>query len=294
MLNEIGKQGQIKRKIYQRRLPENPSQDYYYIQRLTPNTKSYLIEYGFIDNKNDAQKLENNLLNYVEGVVKAVAEYANVPYSSPIDTSNVYTVKRGDSLYSIANRYNTTVAELRRINNLTTDILQIGQVLTIPTANVINPPEGNTYTVKRGDTLYAIASANQTTPQAIKSLNNLSSDTLQIGQVLQLPQKDQTTPTDEAIYTVQRGDSLYKIAGMFSTTVDEIKKLNNLTSNLLQIGQALKIPDNTNQSGNVYIVKRGDSLYAIALKNNTTVDELKRANNLTSNLLQIGQTLIIP
>ena len=65
VLNNIGEQGQIKRKTYQRRLPENPNLDYYYILRETGNTEPILVEYGFIDNKNDSYKLKNNLNNYV-------------------------------------------------------------------------------------------------------------------------------------------------------------------------------------------------------------------------------------
>ena len=60
-LDYIGEAGQIKRKAYQRRLPENPSLDYYYIIRDTGNAESILIEYGFIDNKSDSTRLNNNL-----------------------------------------------------------------------------------------------------------------------------------------------------------------------------------------------------------------------------------------
>ena len=93
-------------------------------------------------------------------------------------------------------------------------------------------------------------------------------------------------------YTVQRGDNLYSIANKYNTTVNEIKSLNNLTSNNLSIGQQLRIP--TNASGNItYTVQKGDNLYSIARKYNTTVNEIKRKNNLTSNNLSIGQQLII-
>ena len=99
-------------------------------------------------------------------------------------------------------------------------------------------------------------------------------------------------------YIVKSGDSLYAIAKKYNTTVDEIKRLNNLSSNLLSIGQELIISNNQNNNSsnddNIYIVKSGDSLYAIARKYNTTVDEIKRLNNLTNNLLSIGQKLIIP
>ena len=102
----------------------------------------------------------------------------------------------------------------------------------------------------------------------------------------------------EGYYVVQKGDSLWSIASKNNTTVDNIKKLNNLSSNTLQIGQLLKLPgsseENEVESENIYIVKKGDSLYSISKIYGILVDELKKANNLTSNNLSIGQTLIIP
>ena len=101
---------------------------------------------------------------------------------------------------------------------------------------------------------------------------------------------------NNSIYIVKSGDSLYSIARKFNTTIDDIKKINNLTSNNLSINQKLIIPqnNNTNNNDNIYIVKSGDSLYSIARKFNTTVDDIKKNNNLTSNLLSINQRLIIP
>ena len=184
ILNEIGNKGQIERKVYQRRLPEDPSKDYYYIMRQTPNTEAVLIEYGFIDNPRDLNKLQNNLLDYAEGVVKAVANYIGVPYSDPNSENKdlmIYEVKKGDTLYSIARENNISVNELKRINNLTTTNLSIGQQLIIPTSNYIE------YTIQRGDTLYSIAGRYRTTPQIIRELNRLDSDLLRINQVLLLP-----------------------------------------------------------------------------------------------------------
>ncbi len=201
-----------------------------------------------------------------------------------------YTVKSGDTLYAIASRFNTTVDAIKRLNNLTSNTLQIGQVLKIPTEE--KEESTTTYTVKRGDTLYAIASRFNTTVDAIKRLNNLTSNTLQIGQVLQIPTEEQEESS--TTYTVKRGDTLYAIASRFNTTVDEIKRLNNLTSNTLQIGQILKIPTSNNMNYISYIVVNGDTLYAIARRYNTTVDTIKKLNNLTSNILQIGQVLKIP
>ena len=106
-------------------------------------------------------------------------------------------------------------------------------------------------------------------------------------------------PGGEDVYIVQAGDSLYSIAKKFGTTVDAIKSLNNLTSNNLSIGQVLKIPGLSSDTGSGsgttnYTVVSGDTLWNIANRFNTTVDEIKRLNNLTSNMLSIGQTLKIP
>ena len=356
ILEEIGSEGQIMRKYYQRRLPEDPSKDYYYIMRETPNTTSLLLEYGFIDNKNDQVKLQNYLLNYVEAVVRAVSKYIGIPYTKPGgNLDNTYVVKRGDTLYSIARNFNTTVDRLKLLNNLTSNTLTVGQVLKLDEEVDISPDpnNGETYTVKPGDTLYKIASEFNTTVAELIDLNNLSSTILSTGQTLLIPNKSidttntyivkrgdnliniakmfnitvddlitsnnlnstvlqigqvLTIPTgimedtndneeiiDYVTYQVLPGDTLYKIANAYNTTVDDIKTLNNLTSNTLSIGQILNIPNEVLMpSTQTYTVQRGDSLWLIANKLNTTVDELKRVNNLVTNIIQIGQVLLIP
>ena len=114
-----------------------------------------------------------------------------------------------------------------------------------------------------------------------------------MGQVLKLPTTSSETPSSNTVdYTVKSGDSLYKIAGQYNVTVDAIKRANNLTTNTLQIGQVLRIPLGTSRE-TTYTVKSGDSLYSIAKKYNTTVNRLKELNNLSSNLLNIGQILIV-
>lgn len=152
---------------------------------------------------------------------------------SPLTPESTYTVEKGDSLYSIAVKYGTTVDALKKANNLTSNILSIGQVLKIPTA--LETETGITYTVKSGDSLYSIAREYNTTVDAIKNINNLTSNLLSIGQVLKIP----SDASLETTYTVQKGDSLYSIAKKFGTDVNTLKSLNNLTSNLLSIGQIL-------------------------------------------------------
>lgn len=298
ILNEIGERGQIKRKYYQRVLPEDPTKDYYYIMRETPNTTALLIEYGFIDNPSDQRKLENNLLDYAEGVVEAVSNYIGINYTPPggeiHENGNIYTVKKGDTLYSIANRFNTSVNALKELNNLTNNNLSIGQTLLIPSVSV-SPPTNNQdeYIVQAGDSLFSIARKFNVSVNDLIEYNELPTTVLSVGQVLRIPK----IGPSNVLYTVKRGDTLYSIANSYGTTVDAIKNLNNLTSNTLSIGQELYIPEGTiigETNFVVYQVEPGDTLYSIARKYNTTPDAIKEYNNLTSNLLTINQVLQIP
>lgn len=259
--------------------------------------ESLLVEYGFIDNPQDAIKLQNNLTDYVEGVIKAIAEYTNTPYTRPSQSTNYYTVQKGDTLYKIAAQFNITVAELKRINNLTSDTLSIGQRLLISQEPTIL---NNIYVVEKGDTLYEIASVYGISVQELKELNNLTSNNIYIGQQLVVPAIDvsipETTPPQEnyLYYTVQKGDSLWSISRKFNVTIPQIVELNNLDTINLQIGDELKIPTTESSPQRTYTVKSGDTLWSIARENNISVSELKEINNLETNLLSIGQQLIIP
>ena len=221
-----------------------------------------------------------------------------------------YVVKKGDSLYSIAKRYNTTVKDITRLNNLTSNNLAVGQQLIIAIDDNVTttPTTYKDYVVKKGDSLYSIANKNNITVDELKKINNLTSNMLSIGQVLKLPTQDKGE--EMTMYTVQKGDSLYSIAKKFGITVDEIKSLNNLTSNNLAIGEQLMIKGSTGDGpinpeeeciGTgyaepqyiMYTVQRGDSLYTIARRYNTSVDNIKALNNLTNNNLTIGEQLKI-
>lgn len=101
------------------------------------------------------------------------------------------------------------------------------------------------------------------------------------------------TLTNYKKYTINKGDSLYSISKKFATNVDEIKKLNNITSNILTVGDTILIP-NSNQKNNIYTVEKGDTLYSIAKRLGVSVNSLKAANNLTTNMLSVGTKLQIP
>ena len=272
-------------KYYQRRNENDTSKDYNPIQSLTGSIETIIVDYGNVNNLTEANNLKNNYKTYAESVIKALANYQGIPYFSE-GQEDVYIVKKGDNLYSIANKYNTTVDELKKLNNLKSNLLQIGQQLNIPSIGITN--NEITYIVQEGDSLYSIANKYNTTVDNLKKINNLSNNLLSIGQILKLD----SIITNENIYTVKKGDSLYSIANKFNTTVEKLKALNSLTSNLLSIGQKLQLPDNKIEN-NIYTVKKGDNLYSIASKFNTTVDNIKKINNLNSNLLSIGQQLKI-
>ena len=253
--------------------------------RETPNTEAVIVEYGFLDNKSDAEDLKKNYKKYAEAVVRAVMNYKGLNYT-PVSGGEYYTVKNGDTLWTIARKYGLSVDELKNINNISSNVLSIGQVLKVKKTQ--DSSEGanlNTYIVKSGDTLYGIASKYNISVDNLKKANNLASNILQVGQKLIIPNNE----ISDDIYVVQKGDSLYKIANKFGVSVSELKEYNSLKSDILSIGQVLKIP----KDEIIYVVKSGDTLYSIAQKNNTSVQKLKDANNLSTNILSIGQKLIV-
>ena len=167
------------------------------------------------------------------------------------------------------------------------------------------------YTVKAGDTLYAIALRYGVTVQAIVNANGLTNANLiRVGQVLTIPgtgtPTTPTTPTTGTSYTVKAGDTLYAIALRYGVTVQTIINANGITNaNLIRVGQVLTIPGTstpttptpptTPTTGTTYTVKAGDTLYAIALRYGVTVQQIVTANNITNaNLISIGQVLTIP
>ena len=224
----------------------------------------------------------------------------------PITNTTTYTIKKGDTLYSISKMFNTSINELMLLNNLSNNNLVIGNKLFIPTYNnnYIN------YIVQKNDTLYSIAKKYKTTPESIKNINNLKSDILSINQVLKIPNSSIDNNNYDLVYKVQKNDTLYSIANRFGMTIDNLKKLNNLTSDELYIGQELLI--NTEYVSDIsigsscfgegfpqeieyitYKVVKGDNLYNIAKKYNVTVESIKKLNNLTTDNLDIGDVLKI-
>lgn len=197
----------------------------------------------------DLNNIKDNTI-YVGEIIKI----PNISGNNPDDVFE-YTVKKGDNLYSIAKLYNTTVSKIVELNNLKNTNLQINQILLIPEKYSNNQnmemPNFINYTVKRGDSLWSISKSYNTSVDQIKKDNSLMNNTLSIGQNLKIRVLNSTVEYEECfgedynqyptVYTVKKGDSLYKIAQKFNTTIDELKSKNNLSSNVLQIGQKIII-----------------------------------------------------
>ena len=254
--------------------------------RDTGNTEPVIVEYGFIDNESDVNFLKDNYKELAEAVIKSVLEYKNIPYIGPeIVPTDTYKVVAGDTLYSIANKLDTTVSELKQINNLSTNSLKIGQILKIPT-KFVDIGDTELYQVKAGDTLYSIANKYNISVNELKTINNLTNNNLSIGQLLNVPSGLSLVNS----YVVEKGDTLYSIAKKFDISINKLKEYNNLTNNLLNVGQKILIPIGEDTT---YVVKRGDTIYSIAREFNTTVDKIKKLNNLDNNIISIGQILIV-
>ncbi|MDF2698724.1 MAG: lytB [Haloplasmataceae bacterium] len=205
-------------------------------------------------------------------------------------TANTYTVKSGDNLSIISSRLGLSVNQLKSYNNLSNDVIYPGQVLklsgqTTPGTSTTNI---STYTVKSGDSLFAIANRSGLTVNQLITYNNLTSDNIQPGQTLMLQQNSEV-----GTYTVKSGDSLFLIAQRYNMSVNDLKLLNNIGDTIYP-GQTIKVVQAAEDTTSAYTVESGDSLWLIANREGVSVNQLKSMNNLTSDTVLPGQVLTIP
>ena len=230
-----------------------------------------------------------------------------------------YRVRNGDTVSQIAEKFNVRTVDIKKANGLTNNNIRVGQKLAVPrtTSNLVakSSKKDRAYTVRKGDTLVAIANKFNTNVRTLKQYNNLNSSRLDIGDKIRVPDSSLTvTKSGDIQYKVAKGDSLLKIANNFNVSVRSLKSANGLNSNSIYVGDKLIIPPtstikrNSKSSTKVaksskksknatiinYRVRGGDTLSSIARKHNSSVTKIKQANNLIGNSIYSGQKLKVP
>ena len=175
-------------------------------------------------------------------------------------------------------------------------------------ANTVNPSITKYHTVKQGESLLDISRTYNVPLNKLKTLNGLETTLVDTGQVLLVFETENQQPEQRVndsipstlelteksnVHVVKRGETLYSISKSYGLSVQDLKSRNNLSSNLIKIGQELTIKETSNKNEPLIsiVVKKGDTLYSLSKRYNTTVEELKRLNNLDTNLILVGQTL---
>ena len=257
----------------------------------------------FLDDREDIPK-EQKQPQRIPGTRQEPSTQSGVIY---------YTVQEGDTLTSIAQKYDTTVHEITVTNSIVNpNLIYVGEVLKIYPGNrsIIKRKKvfTTTYIVQSGDTLTLIAIKFDTTVQAIAELNDLQNPNLiYVGEILKIPTNSRgnlSAPSSRhyiKTYIVQSGDTLTSIAKKFNTTADKIALLNNITNpNLIYPGQILKIETSINSSirgynfNTMYTVQKGDTLLGISRKLDVDYKELIQKNDITNpNLIYPGEVLKI-
>ncbi len=245
-----------------------------------------------------------------------------VPTETPEPKTIPYTVQPNDTVSTVAEKFGIASQELRELNLLATDDLQVGQVLRVPNTPGVTAeglptptPEPFTYAVQTGDTLFSIALQFDVSPNEIVAANTLSDpNNVFVGQELLIPgyqPAGSSSPSPAtgssasggapAIHVVQSGEVLSVIAEKYGISLDELVGANRIANpNLVSPGTELVIPglsaaelEAANQI--VHIVQQGESLGAIATRYGVTTDAIIEANNIANpNVIRVGDRLIIP
>lgn len=206
----------------------------------------------------------------------------------------IYTVKKGDTLYQIAKRFDTTTGMIARYNGLVEpDLIYPGQMLRIPVSEIPckdKPfPPFVTHIVKKGDTLASIAQMHGSGIEQIAMMNNIPDpDKITEGQVLKIP------VLCGSEYTIKNGDTLYSVSQKTGMTVDEIAEKNNIPDpDMITAGQSLSLDDG-NDTRLECTVQSGDTLYKLAKRYGVSVPYLINLNRLTApDCITPGQVIVI-
>lgn len=184
---------------------------------------------------------------------------ANVEKIADSSSSDYHIVKEGESLFDISRAYKVSMTQLKHANTLETTLISEGQKIRVK--NFKNPLSAdapieenrpseieaedkiiNFHTVKNEETLFSIAKRYQLNVEELKRLNNLNSNLILVGQKLRVTTiASKNEPNKVSVWVVSEGDTLFSIAKKTGTSVEALKTLNGLSTNLLKIGQKLQL-----------------------------------------------------
>nr|WP_305040161.1 LysM peptidoglycan-binding domain-containing protein [Enterococcus faecium] len=272
--------------------------------------------------------------------------------SSNLSSSNTasgtkYTVKAGDSVWSVSNKYGITMAQLIQWNNIQNNFIYPGQQLTVSNSGSTNSASSNTgssantnnsssantgssssqgtYTVKAGESVWSVANKNGITMNQLIEWNNIKNNFIYPGQQLivkggnsvntntgsttsaakpNTPNTSATTSTSSSgntMYTVKAGESVWSVANKHHITMDQLIEWNNIKNNFIYPGQQVIVKKGSSQTTNqqapagskTYTVKSGESVWGVADSHGITMAQLIEWNNIKNNFIYPGQTLIV-
>lgn len=267
--------------------------------------------------------------------------------SSNTASGTKYTVKAGDSVWSVSNKYGITMAQLIQWNNIQNNFIYPGQQLTVSNSGSTNSASSNTgssantnnsssantgssssqgtYTVKAGESVWSVANKNGITMNQLIEWNNIKNNFIYPGQQLivkggnsvntntgsttsaakpNTPNTSATTSTSSSgntMYTVKAGESVWSVVNKHHITMDQLIEWNNIKNNFIYPGQQVIVKKGSSQTTNqqapagskTYTVKSGESVWGVADSHGITMAQLIEWNNIKNNFIYPGQTLIV-
>lgn len=268
------------------------------------------------------------------------ASNTNTSNTGNATSGTKYTVKAGESVWSVSNKFGISMNQLIQWNNIKNNFIYPGQQLIVKSGTASNTASNNTsssstgtsssntsgqstYTVKAGESVWSVANKNGISMNQLVEWNNIKNNFIYPGQQLivkggsstaSTTAKNTTTTTSNATspvntstpstgdtkYTVKAGESVWSVANKHNITMNQLIEWNNIKNNFIYPGQQVIIKKGTSQTTTTtkadqktYTVKAGESVWGVADSHGITMQQLIEWNNIKNNFIYPGQTLII-